>query len=118
VLVEALKEIVTPGGLVGALKEVVLDLRIVAPDALVVGSCSNRDHALSGWQPAVGKAGGEALEASGASASRSVRIKVYFVEGLLVPIVAFLHVLLDLLAGNCISKGASFTSWLVLLVDQ
>jgi hypothetical protein len=56
VLVEALEEIVAPGGLVGALKEVVLDLRIVAPDALVIGSCPNRAHALSGWQPAVGKA--------------------------------------------------------------
>jgi hypothetical protein len=50
---------------------------------------SNPSIAVSGRNPESTKAGGEALEASGASASRSVRIEVYFVEGLLVPIVAY-----------------------------
>jgi hypothetical protein len=84
----------------------VLGLRIMAPDAFIVGCYPDCAHALSGWQPAVGEAGGELLETSVASAGCSVRVKVDFVEGCFVPFVAFLYVLLNLLAGDCLAQGA------------
>jgi hypothetical protein len=59
VLVEELDEFVAPGGLMGALEEVVLGLRVVAPDAFLVGCCPDRAHVFSGWQPAVCEGGGE-----------------------------------------------------------
>jgi hypothetical protein len=109
-LVEALDELVAPDRLVGALKEMVLCLRVVAPYAFVVGCCPDRAHAYSGWQPAVGKAGGEALEALVAPACCSARVEFDFFEGFFVPFVAFLHVLFDLLAGGCFAQGSIFVS--------
>jgi hypothetical protein len=99
--VEALKEFVAPGGLVGALKEVTLGFCFVAPDALVIGSCPDRCEYTFGLAASCGQSGWR---------SCCIRVEVYFVEGLFVPIVAFLHVLLDVLAGYCFSKGASYVS--------
>jgi hypothetical protein len=110
VLVEVLDKLVAPGGLVGALEQVILGLCIVAPDAFIVGCGPYRAHALSSWQPAVSEARGEELEASVAPAGCSVRVKVDLVEGCFVPFVAFLHVLLDLLAGDYFAQSASFVS--------
>jgi hypothetical protein len=51
-----------PSGLVEALEDMVLGLRLVAPKAFVVSGAFHRVLSLSGWQPAVGEAGGESLE--------------------------------------------------------